>query len=68
VPLPDDIPDEFLDECTFELMRNPVKLPKFGDNKQTRIDKSVLRRLGGNPEDVEDDLELQARIDAWWRE
>jgi hypothetical protein len=76
VPVPDDIPDEFLDECTFELMRNPVKLPKIGDNKQTRVDKSVLPRLGGNdltgahynPEDVEDDLELKARIDAWWRE
>jgi hypothetical protein len=73
VPEPEEIPDEFQDPCTCELMRNPVKLPKIGDNPQTKVDSSTLPRLKGswsgvpfNPEDVEEDVELKARIDAWW--
>ncbi|TFK52628.1 hypothetical protein OE88DRAFT_1628311 [Heliocybe sulcata] len=71
-----DIPDEFLDPLMFTLMRDPVILP----SSKTVIDRSTIKahllsdtkdpfnRQPLSIEDVEPDLELKAKIDAFLAE
>jgi hypothetical protein len=77
IPDPEHFPEEFEDACLYTLMRNPVKLPKVKDNRQTRVDRSTLAQLNGqdpvtatpfNPEEAVPDVELKAKIDQWWKE
>lgn len=68
-----EVPDEFLDPLMYTLMKDPVKLP----TSKISIDRSVLKaHLMNDPtdpfnrmplklEEVSDDKELKARIDAW---
>ena len=71
-----DIPDEFLDQIMFSLMKDPVILP----TSRTTVDRSTIQghllsdphdpfnRMPLKIEDVVPDTELKAKIDAWIRE
>ncbi|ODQ78526.1 hypothetical protein BABINDRAFT_9297 [Babjeviella inositovora NRRL Y-12698] len=68
-----DVPDEFLDPLMYTLMSDPVILP----GSKISIDRSTIKshllsdatdpfnRMPLKLEDVEDDVELRARIAAW---
>jgi hypothetical protein len=68
-----DVPEDFLDPLTYTLMHDPVVMPTSG----TRIERAViLRHLMSDPRDpisrkpllpeqLQDDLDLRAKIDAW---
>ncbi|GMG56005.1 unnamed protein product [Ambrosiozyma monospora] len=71
-----DIPDDFLDPLMYTLMKDPVKLP----HSKISMDRSVLKaHLMNDPtdpfnrtplrlEDVDDDVELKQRIQAFIKE
>lgn len=68
-----DAPDEFLDPVTFTLMSDPVIMPTTGTSIERAV---ILRHLLSDPRDpisrqpltpdqLEDDTELKAKIEAW---
>ncbi len=68
-----DIPDEFLDQITFALMSDPVKLPSSG----VTVDRATImqhllndctdpfNRAPLTKDDLVPDIHLKAKIDAW---
>mmetsp|Transcript_37491 Transcript_37491/g.117179 ORF Transcript_37491/g.117179 Transcript_37491/m.117179 type:complete len:979 (-) Transcript_37491:49-2985(-) len=68
-----EVPEEFLDPLTYELMRDPVRLPT---SNVTMDRANIKRHLLSDHTDpfnrqhltidmLEDDVELKAKIDAW---
>jgi len=72
-----DAPDEFLDPVTFDLMTDPVLLPRQGGGQQISMDRaSITRHLLSNNTDpfskqplsadqLVPNTELKQRIEAW---
>ena len=67
-----DIPDDFIDPITSNLMRDPVVLPSTNIVDRSTIRQQLLNapvdpynRAPMTMDDVEDDVELKAKIDAW---
>lgn len=68
-----DAPEEFLDPLTYTLMRDPVVMPTSGTSIERAV---ILRHLMSDPRDpisrkpltpeqLQDNTELKARIEAW---
>lgn len=71
--LDDEAPDDFIDELTCQLMRNPVILPSGYHVNRSTLNENIIRNGYIDPftlnkfseSDVREDTELKARIDAW---